>query len=239
MRWTTLAALLLLAAPAYGQENDAEKLYRAMEKKIETAKSVHLVFETQLAGEAGKGEFKGNLHVAEGFKVRFEIDGKIVGNALKLLIISDGKLTYSKMNDKAETNDNSTNKEESEKWEKGLGLTARVGLVSSLFQVGTFQKKGDPKRDPHIDKLLPVNDFKLGAKEKIGAQETQVVHYTVKLGDGPLAKATVWIDTKTQLPIKRELIEQLDGKEGPRTTETYSTFTVNAKADPKLFELPK
>jgi outer membrane lipoprotein-sorting protein len=234
MRWTTPAALLLLAAPAYGQENEAERLYRAMENKIRTAKSVHLVFEGQLAGEGKKGEFKGSFRVAEGNKSRMEFDGDSAGEAMKVLVISDGKSTYSKMNDKANTKDNSADKKD---FEKALAITARGGVLSAVFFPAS--KVGDLKGDADIDTVAAVNDFNLGAKEKIGTQETQVVHYSFKLGDVPPLKASVWIDTKTQLPVKRDLIYDMDGKEAFRITETYNTFTVNAKADANLFELPK
>jgi outer membrane lipoprotein-sorting protein len=233
MRWMTLAALAFTAASAYGQENEAEKLYRAMEKKIRTAKSLHLVFEGKMAGEGKKGEFKGNFRIAEGHKARMEFEGDIAGQTMKVLVISDGKSTYSKLNEMADTKDNPAAKKD---FEKALAFTARIGLVSALEVVGS---KGPPNEDTDIDKLAVIKDFKLGDKEKIGKQETQVVHYSVKLGDGPEAKASVWIDTKTELPVKRELIAEMDGKEAFRVTETYSTYTVNAKADPKLFELPK
>jgi hypothetical protein len=42
--------------------------------------------------------------------------------------------------------------------------------------------------------------------------------------------ATVWIDLKSGLPVKRELTGMY--------TENYE-FTLDGKLDPKLFELPK
>ena len=48
----------------------------------------------------------------------------------------------------------------------------------------------------------------------------------------------VWIDTQTQLPLKRS-IEAKDSMETRTLEETYTTFTVNAKIDSKMFEIPK
>jgi outer membrane lipoprotein-sorting protein len=70
----------------------------------------------------------------------------------------------------------------------------------------------------------------------IGQRETQVVQYQIqnKLV-GNLAEMSVWIDTKTQLPLKRA--EKETGKEN-RSTETYGVFTVDSKLDDKLFGIP-
>ena len=49
---------------------------------------------------------------------------------------------------------------------------------------------------------------------------------------------SVWIDTKTQLPLKRIVAVDHDGQMF-RITETYSTFAIDPKLEPKLFEIPK
>lgn len=49
----------------------------------------------------------------------------------------------------------------------------------------------------------------------------------------------LWIDAETLLPLKRLVaFEGNQGKPG-RITETNSEFTIDAKVDAKLFELPK
>jgi outer membrane lipoprotein-sorting protein len=56
--------------------------------------------------------------------------------------------------------------------------------------------------------------------------------------DGKSARMSVWIDTKTQLPSKRVVAVEEDGQKF-RITETYSTFAIDPKLEPKLFEIPK
>ena len=55
MRWITLTAVLLVAAPAPPQENEAEKLFRSMEKSPLRAKTAEIVFE---GAAKGSGDFK-------------------------------------------------------------------------------------------------------------------------------------------------------------------------------------
>jgi outer membrane lipoprotein-sorting protein len=97
-------------------------------------------------------------------------------------------------------------------------------------------KPGEEK-EFDLDKDAPVKDFKLGAKEKIGDKTTQVVTYQLDF-DGTSAKMSVWIDTKTQLPLKR-VVAVDQGGQMFRITETYSTFAIDPKLDSKLFEIPK
>ena len=49
---------------------------------------------------------------------------------------------------------------------------------------------------------------------------------------------TVWIDTKTNLPVKR-VTEVTEGDTKMTMTETIKKFKLDEKVDPKTFELPK
>jgi len=71
-------------------------------------------------------------------------------------------------------------------------------------------------------------------KEMVGKREAQVVQYQIENKIiGNLAEASVWIDTKTQLPLKRA-----EAGKKQRSTETYGVFTVDSKLDGKLFDIP-
>lgn len=89
-----------------------------------------------------------------------------------------------------------------------------------------------------LPKRLVASGFKVGAREKVGMRETQVLHYVVNgknPGPGAAVTITVWIDTQTNLPLKR--VCAMDN--GIRTEEVYSDWQLNATMDPALFELPK
>ena len=231
MRQLTVVILALVGAPAYAQDKDAENLYRAMEKKIRSAKTVQFAFDAQANGMGMKGSMKGEIRMAEGEKANITLQGEFGGKAMSMTMISDGKKAYAKFNDQVDIKDNDP---KDKHVEQGLGMIARLGLVAGMRMV---RQGGDQETD--IDKMAPIKDFKLGAKQKLGTQETQIVSYEATMPNSGTAKVSVWIDTTTRLPAKREIVAEKGGNEEMRITETYSNFTVDGKIDPKLFELPK
>jgi hypothetical protein len=215
MRWLSVLGVLLVVAPGYGQENDAEKLYRTMEKKVSAAKTLHVVCDGNLDANA-KGSFKVTMDFAEG-KIRVEMDF----DSKKTLHINDGNMRYVKQGDKVQL--------EADKLDSALpSAVARLGIGYVAF--------GRNSSDP-IDKWAPVKNFKVGAKEMVGQRQAQVVECQID-AFGDSWKMSVWIDTQTQLPLKRLLVLEVKGKT-QRINENYSTFMVDTKLDPKLFDIPK
>jgi hypothetical protein len=236
MRWFSLPALMLVAAPAYGQQDEAEKLFRAMEKKIRSAKSLQLTFAGELTGDAVKGmkgTLKGTAYLAAGNKFRIEANMEFMGNTEKKLLVSDGKSTYEKLGEKVNSAPPLPD------YEKVSGIVARVGMTGIDILPLEVVPANPPKEKAPFDhdKKLPVKDFKLGPKEKIGQREIQVVEYTIDLPLFP-AKIAVSIDVQSQLPLKFVVVVEREGKEFLRLVETISV-TVDGKIDPKLFEIPK
>ena len=81
-------------------------------------------------------------------------------------------------------------------------------------------------------------DFKMGAAEKIGARDTKIVHFKVgEKGDRDAAAVTVWIDSKTLLPLKRVMVPF--PRSAAAVTELYTAFALDPKIDARAFELPK
>jgi outer membrane lipoprotein-sorting protein len=232
MRWLTVLAVLYLPAPASAQDGDAEKLYRAMEKKVRAAKTLQVAFDGEFDVQIIKGTFKGKVSAAQGNKSRVEMDMNLGGNSIKVLLITDGKVGYTKEGDKEGKFD--PNPKEIDLVDKQLpGVLARIGALG-LDQIA---KSPDMKEDFDLDKHAPVKDFKLGAKEKVGNRDAQVVDSHLKVKGKP-AKVSVWIDTQTQLPLKRVLTIE-DGGQTVRINENYSNFTIDATLDPNLFDIPK
>jgi outer membrane lipoprotein-sorting protein len=218
-----LFVLILAVAPARAEEGEAEKLYRAMEKRIRAARSLALEFNSQNTADDKKFTVKGTIHIAAGNKTRLDLESEVFELGGKTLIVTNGKSKYAKVGPMV--------------FREGpfppegdvlLALIARFGATAAAMErkIATAD----------LDKDFPVRNFQLGAKEMIGQRETQVVQYQIqnKLV-GNLAEMSVWIDTKTQLPLKRA--EKETGKEN-RSTETYSVFTVDGKLDDKLFDIP-
>jgi outer membrane lipoprotein-sorting protein len=87
------------------------------------------------------------------------------------------------------------------------------------------------------DALLSVSDFKAGEPGKVGGKEAKLVRFTATPGMNgkQAASASLWLDAKTNLPLKHVITP---GKEREIVT-TYTTFEIAPKVDPKDFELPK
>ena len=226
MRWLALLVLILAAALAQAQEGEAEKLYRAMEKKILAAKSLALEFNSQVAVDDQKFTVKGTIYVAAGNKTRLELESELFGLG-KTLIVTNGESRYAKVGDMV--------------FDKGpfppkgevlLALIARFGAV------GAAMEKKIATAD--LGKDWPVKNFKFGVKEMVGKREAQVVQYQIQdKKSGDLTEVSVWIDTKTQLPLKRAMAGK-DKKTIGVLAETYGVLTVDSKMDGKLFDiLPK
>jgi outer membrane lipoprotein-sorting protein len=237
MRWLLLPALLLVAAPAHGQQNEAEKLFRAMEKKIRSAKSLQLTFAGELTGDGVKVTFKGTAYLAAGDKLRLEADNNLLGKDEKMLLISDGTSMYAKAGDKV---DPKPQPPEPGLYEKASSMIPRLGMTGAFYLFVEFSASTDPPKKKEafvIETKLPVKDFKLGPKEKVGQRDAQVVEYTIDLGGKP-AKIAVSIDVQSQMPLKFVVVAEEAGKQVFRLVETISV-TVDGKLDSKLFEIPK
>jgi outer membrane lipoprotein-sorting protein len=225
MRWLVLPILILAAAPARAQEGEAEKLYRAMEKKILAAQSLVVEFNSQNAVDNEKFTVKGTISIAAGNKTRLDLESELIQLGGKTLIVTNGKSKYAKVGNIVFYEGPFP-----PKGEVLLALIARFGASHAATE------KTIATAD--LDKDYPLKNFKLGAKEMVGKREAQVVQYLLQAKKaGDLGEVTVWIDTKTQLPLKRAMAGKKDTKVGDMT-ETYSVFTVDSKLDGKLFDVP-
>jgi len=227
-RFLALASLtvtLAVAAPLRAQQNDAEKLFRAMEEKIMTAKSLRVAaMAVQKFGDEAVN-YKGHGLMMQGNKARFELEFEIYGTTIKKRRVSNGSQMIVD--------------------EPGAGPDARPTPVNmnkilsgALASCGIVMatelacSSGDLARF-ELDKNVPVSNFKMGVKEKVGNAEAQVIEYIVKFGGERDAPVKLWIDTKTNLPLKR--VMEYQGS----WTETYSELVLDAKVDSKEFDLPK
>jgi hypothetical protein len=85
-------AMLLLPALVRA-DDDAERQIRAMEKKLEAAKTLQVAFEARAEGLRESGTFKGTLTVAEGNKMHLEGSIEMAGKTVNWKKISDGTKT--------------------------------------------------------------------------------------------------------------------------------------------------
>jgi hypothetical protein len=235
MQGLIATALILHAVPVYAQDREAEQLYRAMEKKVLAAKSLTVVWTADGELPAGRAtKFKGATHVGEGNRIRFELQGDWGPKAVKMHMISDGK--QMSMRGTLGPDKGLVGPPPPEMTKLLTGSFARAGWLMPFFMAAAMPSdEGGDSKD--LDKQMPVSAFKLGAKERIGNADSQIVEYVVVLNAKVKAKVKVWIDTMTTLPVKRQV--DAENKELGNLIEVYSAFTLDAKLDPLLFELPK
>lgn len=226
MRWLAPLVLILAAAPARVQEGEAEKLYRAMAKKILAAESLALEFNSEITEGDKKLAAKGTIHIAAGNKTRLDLQSELFQLGGKILIVTNGEARYANVGGLVFGDGPFP-----PKGEVLLALIARFGAASAAMETKIATAE--------LDKDFPVKNFKFGVKEMIGKREAQVVQYQIQNKiTGDQVETSVWIDTKTQLPLKRTNAEKDAKGKGLKTTETYSVFTVDSKMEGKLFEIP-
>lgn len=225
MRYAAL--LLLVPAVSLAQGNEGEKLFRQMEEKLLKAKALKAAVEADFKGEGKEGKLKATARLAEGNKARLELNMDFGGKDISMTLVSDGASAQMAM----------LGKSKEVPVPKNLDRLLRMAAArAGLFGVTTmaFRPKKDGDLDP--DKLLRISDFKAEAGEKVNGRDTKVVKYKLDIeGEPKSAQVTLWIDAKTLLPVKRTIRPEGEGM----VTENYTEMAVDAKIDPKTFELTK
>jgi hypothetical protein len=76
---------------ALGQDsNEAEKLFRAAEKKLAEADSLYITASGDIKYGKEVGKFEGVVMLAKGNKSRVDVTGELAGKPKKMLMGSDG-----------------------------------------------------------------------------------------------------------------------------------------------------
>jgi len=226
------ASLVLLLIVPGAEANEAEQLFRQMEAKVMKAKNVGCTFETNTdVGVPVQNSMKGTLLIADGNKFWSEAKIVVPDKMDTVTMVSDG----SKMVMRSGA---FSVKPEDVPKRFGEAVRAsfiRCGLLAPMLIMG---KIGD--NEFKADDVWQVADFKLGKKAMVGQDEAQLIEYTltIKKPQELTVMMTVWIDTKTQLPLKR-VARGTTAELKITVTETYSKWSLDEKIDPKQFELPK
>jgi len=223
-----LLALMLTTVASWSgaaEPNEAEKLFRDIEKKLVTAKTLQIHFDLIVSMNDKKEKLTGTFLLGEGDKFRIEAEGDVFGKALKSICVCDGT------NMVLETS--AMKSQKTDKASKGIGTFLRGSLPQQGFFVSMLQIQGFSD-DKSIKKSM--TDFKLVGKEKVGTKDTQMIEWSVRENDKETALMKLWLDTKTSLPVK-QVWKDTHLKDD--ITETYSEFIINPKIDTKKFELPK
>jgi outer membrane lipoprotein-sorting protein len=225
--WLSLATLLLGVAPG---QDEAQELFKRMEQQILKCKTLDAQMEFAVTDFPADKGVKGRLLVARGNRMRWEIDMTVAGMPRKVTTVSDGDRmrtigAVARQNDQVPRH----------MAEIALSSVTRGGVWMTMYAVLENQDPAKEYKDFDPDKSFAVSNFELGTKEMMAGKEAQVLEYKATIAGQPFA-VTVWIDTRTHLPLKRVL------KGGPNlvlVTETYTKVVLDKKVDDKGFEIPK
>jgi outer membrane lipoprotein-sorting protein len=227
----TLAMLVAtLVAPLYGQEDEATRASRGMEKKLLEAKTLHLTFAMTIEIDKNSDKLSGQVWLAEDNKARMNIKGTIGGKQVEMTMVSDGKRMLAKVNGVADQGVHDT--------PRGAGELMRGTIGRAGVFAGVFYGVKDTQ-EPRLDDLFKVTGFKIAGREKSGNHDCLVLEYKILFrGASDPGNLKVWIDSQSLLPVQRVFTTSDQGKT-VRVLEVYGELTTDAKIDPQLFELPK
>jgi outer membrane lipoprotein-sorting protein len=226
-------ALLATLVPAFAvQGNDAEKLFREMEKKITEAKSLRVASDIVVKDKREGGTLKSLVALAPGNKLRLTMKGKGGGKELEMEVACDGDKLHARMTPPDESKQQAAPKDLHAVMST---VISRTGPLGTSFIVSGRDWPGVP-RESDLDKLFHVHDFKMGEAAKVNGRDAKVLHYRLDIAGKKPAKITLWLDARTLLPLKRVIIPEA---EDAQITETYTEFTLNPQLDAKTFELPR
>jgi len=255
MRYVSSVLILLTLLPvAQAQDNEAEKLFRAMEKKITAADAIQVTVAIELRAIKGSGnesklkEWRRLLKVrkASGFliltkdnKAQMKIRGANVG--LNMEMVSNGKQL--RLGNEEGILDPAKPRP-TPKYLHALltTLVSRTGVTAGgvtirfapgpQFEPVFLTLEDGEKLDFDPEKLgWGVSDIKAGAADKVGGRDAKVISYRFEKGDG--GRDTLWLDNKTLLPLKRVYTLGRD----MHITEIYTEFNLDPQIDAKAFEL--
>jgi hypothetical protein len=217
-------------------ENEAAKLFRAMEEKIRGARAFRVAVDIRITAgrEKGKdqgGHLKGSLVLTKDNQARLTIRGKVAGEALDREIVSDGKhITWK---DNLPAPPERAMQTAPKKLHALLSrLLARAGVYGTSESIAVANGYGE--QIPASVQRVDAWDFKAGAAAKVGGRDARVVRYKVGLKGEGAGQATLWIDAKTLLPLKYVI-----GDRTNHVTEIYHEFTLDPKIEARAFALPK
>ena len=214
-----LAATLLLPQA----KNEAEELFKKMEEKILQSKTIQAKVKGSLEG--GKIDVTVDVLAGEANRGRVDVEMKAMGSTRTFGSISDGKTMQTTAAEGMKMAPAATPETFGALIRKSLAI---MGGLSATEAFSPGQSKANPET------AYKVSEFVLGPKGKVGEIEAQMVQYKVATKYDTDITMMVWIDPKTNLPVKRSIVTKTKSGE-----ETYPELKIDEKIDAAKFEHPK
>jgi outer membrane lipoprotein-sorting protein len=237
---TTLACLAALALPASAQDEGptAEELLAGLDEALAEADVLRVEFSSSTTGGPGGMDMEGEMIIGrEGrFRMTFSGGGGPNVGDFSMLVISDGeqRKMIMDMGGGADSEVEEVSDEDRLMIRLMRTSLARAG-ASLLFSMGR------PASDD-VDDMFPIQQPERLEDAELDGETVYVVRYLLSLegagpgGPGESLDVTVWLDTESGMPIKRNLTgKSPDGE--VLITETYSAFELDPELPDDVFDL--
>jgi outer membrane lipoprotein-sorting protein len=220
----------MAALALFLQDKTAEDTFKNIQETIEKAKTIRVVFSTQvlLDGEPTKHKASGVLLFAEGNRASISITRPSGTNRT----VSDG----SEARDFVVTSTGETSKAAVLKPKLDRSGLARILVSSSIVGPGMEEIVKYPGYCGNVYRPPPpeILDFAFGE----GDGQAKTLTYTIKGGSPPGSCAfRLWYDPQS-LKILKRTVRQTPGNDRVVVSETYNEFTLNADIPAEKFKLP-
>jgi outer membrane lipoprotein-sorting protein len=230
MRWLIIVVGCLVVVPAVQAQDAAQKLYEAMEQKLAEAKAHKFAFEIDGLGDGVPMKLKGAMILAAGNRLKMTIDGQVGKMPMKTITVSDGKTLAA--HGELEGKPVKTSQPVDDKlFERLASWLPRAGLLLSFERIVSKNHK--------VPGQLKF-DSKVIGKDKTGGRDALAIEYQFAFPDDKdMMNCKLWVDEQTNLPLKRILEANRDGKLVLRVVETYTQWELDPKLPEGTFTLPK
>jgi outer membrane lipoprotein-sorting protein len=238
-----LCALLLpffcsspLLPGVFADGNEAEKLFRDMEKKITQARAFRVAVTIETGRDTNRpGDFNGYLLLTKDNKARLKIEEDDFGDSRRWEFVSNGKQLRMRpytFGVSETSKDEATLPTPKFLHDHLAERVTRVGIFPNLLRIAVPILLANER-----DTKLELTDFQACPDEKIRGRDARVVRYKVSIDDKVLSDFafTLWVDRETGLPLQRVL----QAKPVGTVTEIYTEFNLNPKISRRTFVLPK
>jgi len=221
VRFLTLSAVFVATLPLFAQDG-ADPVVRmaTMHNALSGAKTIKVVFDSEIQSEKGKDWVKGTMLIGEENKARVEMKMKIGENTTDLLMISDGKTmqTISGKNPPREK------QAEVKLRENMIAMIERAGIAVPMF---TIRTKKDDATVRDLTKSLRIFDLKLvESGDKAGVYKCS---YKLEVEAMVRFRVELSMGLESRLPQSRILTVE----KGANAVTVRETYTIELNPDIK------
>ncbi|MBI2899715.1 MAG: hypothetical protein HYY17_05990 [Planctomycetes bacterium] len=204
------------------RQDTAQDLFKKVEKKLSSAKSLSLKFKGEMSAEGEKAEISGSLRLKSGDRYVFSLNMVRGDDKRSIEARSDGKTVVS-------TTDGKTS-EEPVKEGVTKFLTAAISRTGFMIAFMTLSPGGKKAPIPNPDEALKVSGFEKGASGKIGGKDVFELKFQVALKGMQEIRVALTVEDGTLVPRRIETRLKQDTTE-ILMVETYEDFSTDEIPD--------